>query len=77
MNMNPTTMMKLMGMKSQFEKNHPKFVAFLQHVMSRPMEAGTILEISIQRPGEDKICTNIRVTESDLEMLEQIKNLSN
>lgn len=76
MNMNPAALMKLMGMKSEFEKNHPKFVAFLQHVLSRPMDAGTILEISIQRPGEEKICTNIRVTESDLAMLEEMKNLA-
>ena len=63
---NPSAIMKLMSMKSTFENNHPKFAAFLTKVM----------EISIQRPGEEKICTNMKVTKSDLELIEQLKQLN-
>lgn len=73
--MNPSAIMKLMSMKSTFERNHPKFAAFFTNVMGQRLEEGTIIEISVQRPGEEKICTNMKVTASDLEMVEQLKEL--
>ena len=72
---NPSAIMKLMSMKSTFENNHPKFAAFLTKVMGQHLTEGTILEISIQRPGEEKICTNMKVTKSDLELIEELKQL--
>lgn len=73
--MNPMSMIKIMNLKKQFETNHPKFASFFQNVMGRKMEAGTIIEVSICRPGEEPIRTNMRVTESDLELIEQLKEL--
>lgn len=73
---NPSAIMKLMSMKSTFENNHPKFAAFFTKVMGQHLTEGTILEISIQRPGEEKICTNMKVTKSDLELIEQLKQLN-
>ena len=35
--MNPASIIKIMSAKAQFEKNHPKFVAFIKTVFSRPM----------------------------------------
>lgn len=74
--MNPSSMFKLMSLKGEFERNHPRFAAFLTNVLSRRLEAGTVLEISIQRPGEEKICTNMRVTESDLQLIQQLKEMA-
>jgi len=34
------------------------------------------LEIAVTRPGEAPITSNIRVTQSDIEMFEELKNLS-
>ena len=73
--MNPMTIMKLMGLKSQFENNHPKVVSFIQNVMGKQLEEGTIIEVSVQRPGEEPVCANMRVTKSDLELIEQLKEL--
>ena len=73
--MNPMTIMKLMGLKSQFENNHPKVVSFIQNVMGKQLEEGTIIEVSVQRPGEEPVCTNMRETNSDLELIEQLKEL--
>ena len=38
--MNPASIMKIMSAKAQFERNHPKFSAFLKVVFSRPVEEG-------------------------------------
>ncbi len=73
--MNPMALMKIMQMKNQFTADHPKFVAFLKMVFSRRIEEGTVLEVTITRPGEEPITANMRVNESDLKMFEELKTL--
>lgn len=74
--MNPAAMMKVMQAKNVFEKNHPKFMAFLHAVFSSKIEEGTIIEIKVQKPGEDPIVTNIKVQQSDLDLVESLKGIS-
>ena len=75
--MNAATMMKLMNAKNIFEKNHPRFVAFVkQVVLGGRLQEGTILEMTITRPGEEPITTNLKITESDLQLFEELKNLT-
>lgn len=73
--MNPADMMKIMTAKSKFDANHPKFSAFLKAVFSRPIEEGTIIEISVTRPGEEAITTNLKVQQSDLDLVQELQNL--
>ena len=75
MAMNPASLMKMMTLKNKFEKNHPKFFAFLNAVFSRPIEEGTIIELTVKRPGEEAITTNISVTADDIEMFNELKNI--
>ena len=75
MAMNPASLMKMMTMKAKFEKNHPKFIAFIQAVFSRPIEEGTVIEITVKRPGEDAVTANISVTKDDIEMFNEMKTL--
>lgn len=72
---NPATMMKLMGAKNKFTENHPKFVAFLSAVLGRGIEEGTVIELTVTRPGEEPVTTNIKVLQSDLELMKQLKEL--
>lgn len=74
--MNPATIVKLMAAKSKFEKNHPKFIAFLKAVFSRQIEEGTIIELTVIRPGEEPLTTNIKVLQSDLDLLNEVKELA-
>lgn len=74
--MNPMALMKLMQMKNKFSADHPKFVAFLKMLISRPIEEGTVLEVTIIRPGEAPITANMKVNRSDLEMFEELKHLN-
>ena len=52
MAMNPASLMKMMTLKNKFEKNHPKFFAFLGAVFSRPIEEGTIMELTGSKLGK-------------------------
>lgn len=74
--MNPAAMFKLMGAKKNFERNHPKFAAFVKKTLERGIGEGTVLEITVTRPGETPVRANLRVQESDLELLRGLKELS-
>ena len=73
---NPASIMKLMNAKNKFSANHPKFVAFLSMIFSKGITEGTIIEITVTRPGEQPITSNMKVLESDLELMEELKSLA-
>lgn len=73
---NPMSMMKMMQAKNKFTENHPKFVQFLGAAFSGGIEEDTIIEISVEKPGQNRITSNIKVKQSDLELLEELKNLA-
>lgn len=74
--MNPASIVKLMSAKAQFERNHPKFMAFVKTVFSKSIEEGTVMEITVTRPGEEPVTANIKVQQSDLELLAELKELA-
>ena len=76
MMMNPASIMKIMEAKNRFTANHPKFAAFLGAVFSREISEGTIIEITVTRPGEEPITTNTRVLQSDLDLLNELNELA-
>lgn len=73
--MNP---MKLLELKPQWEKfnaTHPKVAPFLRAVTANGVEEGTVIDINITTPEGKNFASNIKVTESDLDLIEAIKNL--
>lgn len=74
--MNPAAMIKFMGAKKKFEKNHPKFAAFAKKMFESGIEEGTVIEIIVTKPGETPVRANIKVMDSDLELLRGLKELS-
>ena len=73
--MNPAMIMKLINAKNVFTKNHPKFVAFLSAVFSNRIEEGTVIELSVTKPGEEPVTTNLKVQQSDLQLFDEIKEM--
>ena len=73
---NPASLMKMMSAKNKFTENHPKFVAFLSAAFSGGIEEDTIIEISVEKPGQNKMTTNLKVKQSDLELLKELQNLA-
>lgn len=70
--MNPASIVKIMSMKHKFDKNHPKFGAFLKMMLSRPVEEGTILEVTFTRPGEEPVTANIKIVQDDIDLLKEL-----
>lgn len=74
--MNPASIMKLMNAKNKFTENHPKFTAFLNAVFSGGITEGTIIEITVTKPGEEAVTTNMKITQSDLDLFSELKDLA-
>lgn len=72
---NPASLMKIMSAKNKFTANHPKFAAFLSAVFSGGVEEGTIIELTVTKPGQNPVTTNIKVQQSDLELLKELREL--
>ena len=75
--MNIGDMMKFKGAWDKFSASHPQFLKFLSFMASSPIEKDTVFRLSVERPGEEKeIKTSIRITESDLELLQLLKSMA-
>ena len=75
MAMNPADMMKMMGAFKNFQEAHPKAVSFFQVVFGSGIPADTVMELTVTKPGEQPMTTNIKVTQQDLELFESLKNM--
>ncbi len=73
--MNPQSVMKLLAAFNTFRTNHPKFASFAQMMLQRGIDEGTVVEITVTRPGEEPVTSNMKVTQSDLELFASLKEL--
>ena len=73
---NGMEIIKLMGMWNTFKSNHPKFPKFMA-AAAQPgvITEDTILEMKITTPDGRTMETNLKITASDLEMIQQLKNI--
>lgn len=76
MAMNPAAMMKIMGAMNTFKGNHPKFIAFLSYVFAGGFPEGSVIEITVTKPGQEPITSNMKVTQSDLELFNSLKDIN-
>ncbi len=74
-NMNPANMMKLMQAQKTFQANHPKFVSFLGYVLNGGIQEGTVIEITVTKPGEEPVTSNMKVQQSDLDLFNSLKDM--
>ncbi len=74
--LNPNVIMKIMGAKNKFTENHPKFAAFFGDVISGGIPEGTVIEITVTKPGQEPMVTNMKVKKSDLELMRDLQDLS-
>jgi hypothetical protein len=49
--------------------------AFFQNVLAQGVEEGSVIEITVTRPDGTATTGNMRVQPSDLEVLQELKNL--
>ena len=68
---NPAEMLKIGGILRKFQSNHP----FLNHELSSAIPVGSVIEMTITKPGEAPVTTNFRVLQDDLDMVETLKKM--
>lgn len=72
--MNPMAIMKLKGLLDRFKTNHPKVPLFFNAAASS-IDEGSIIEINITTSQGKNLCTNMKVTAEDIEMVRQLKDM--
>lgn len=55
--------------------NHPKFPMFYQAAWASGIKEDYIIEVKITDPEGKQICTNVKLTESDMELFHTLKDL--
>ena len=74
--MNIGNMLKFTSAWNTLKKNHPKFPAFCRAVSKKGIREGCVFEITFITPEGERLETNLKVKQSDFELLEQLGNLS-
>lgn len=74
--MNPAKLLKLKGAWDTFSRNHPKFPMFISAVQQNGLKEGTIIEINVTTAEGKNINTNLKLSESDMELFRKLAELS-
>lgn len=69
------SIMKIKGAWDTFTKNHPKFMPFMQAVGREAIADGTIIEVKVTSPVGKEYNTNMKITQSDLELFAQLRGM--
>ena len=72
----PSDMMKIKGAWDQFTRNHPKFMPFIQAVGKDAIGDGTVIEVKVTSPDGREFNTNMKLTQSDLDLFSQMRNIN-
>lgn len=73
---NPMKLMKMKSAWDTFNRNHPKFAPFLSAVSRNAIEEGSIIEVKVITKQGETYNTNIKVTQSDLDLFHDLKDMA-
>lgn len=80
--MNPMKLMKIKNSWETFVQNHPRFPLFLNAIKQSYQDQnpvftdGTVIDLNITMPNGKTMATNVKLTESDLELFKEIIEMS-
>ncbi len=69
--MNPMGFMKIKGLMDRFKVNHPKVPMFFE-AASKSIGVDSIIEINVTTAEGKSLCTNMKVTADDMELVSQL-----
>lgn len=75
MNLNPAALMKIISAKNIFDKNHPKLKNYFAAVKEKGIQEGSVIQIKITNPDDEPMLANIKVQQSDLELLTELAEM--
>lgn len=73
---NPAALFKAKQALSRFTANHPRFVSFIQVTLQEGIPEGSVIEITVTKPGGEPVTTNMKVQPSDIELFKELKELA-
>ncbi|MDD6812313.1 MAG: hypothetical protein PUD93_10675 [Lachnospiraceae bacterium] len=73
---NPAAIFQMMNIWNKFKQNHPKFPKFMTAVYQNGIKEGSIIEINVTTADGQSLNSNLRISAEDMELIEQLKNLS-
>ena len=73
---NPASVFKIKTAWETFTANHPKFPAFIQAASQGMIREDSVIDVTITAPDGRKISTNVKITQSDLELFESLKGMN-
>lgn len=74
--MNPASIFKIKAAWDKFSNNHPRLMPFFGAVNRKGITEGTIIEVSVTTPDGETIATNVKISQEDLDLFEEIKQLA-
>ena len=57
-------------------KQSPEICGIFRNVLTGGVQEGTIIEITVTRPGEEPMTTNMKVQQSDIDLFQNLKDLN-
>lgn len=72
--MNPKMLMQVKSMFERFRQNHPKVPMFFS-AAAGAIDEGSVIEIQVTTSNGKNLCTNMRVTADDLEMVKALQQM--
>ena len=73
--MNPGAIFKMKGVLDKFNQNHPKVVSYFSAVFGNGVPEGSVIELTVTKPGEEPVTTNMKVTADDVELVKLLKEM--
>lgn len=79
---NPMKLMKIKNSWETFIQNHPRFPLFISALKQSYQDGnpaiteGTVIDLNITMPDGRTMATNVKLTESDLELFREIVEMS-
>ena len=73
---NPAAIFQMMNLWNKFKQNHPKFPKFMTAVYQNGIKEGSIIEINVTTADGQSLNSNLKITASDMELIEQLKELT-
>ncbi len=73
---NPADLFRIKSAGEKFNANHPKLLPFFVASEKKLMTPGSVVEIAITDPNGEKIETNLKIQESDIELMNMLMSMS-
>lgn len=72
---NPMNIVKMIGERKAFVKNHPDFIHFILKEFGETIEPGTVIELKVTRPDKDPEVASAKIRHDDKKLLEAVRQV--